>query len=746
MKKQIELLAPGGDIDAMKTAILAGADAIYCGLDKFNARNRATNISKDDLLGIIRLAHQHKCKVFLTLNILILDNELAAVFKLLNSLVNTKIDGVIVQDFGMFYILSTYYPRLNIHASTQLTTHNEGQIKFLSQLTAERVNFSRELNSIEIKNLTEFAHANNVLTEVFVHGSYCISFSGICYMSSVHGGNSGNRGRCSQPCRAKYMQTSEGKEYPLNLKDNSAYSDLEKLYEAGVDSLKIEGRIKEYEYVYTVVKSWREQIDRLYAGESQHHDKTEFYKVFNRDFSNGFLKGEIGKEMFIDYPMSYSAQYYEMQNDPASILDGTNKQGDLYAEKEELRKEIKKQVKPFNSSKTPLSITVSGGQGLLMHISVDSPDKSFDVYSSLALMSEGVEEINENLIESRLRAIDDTEFFINELNIKLDSSLYLPYKELTSIKKKILYHLIGEKEFLSPINIPGLKKKVNQGSRANLSILLSEQSDVLIGKQAQVDVYFQLPDNLSASVDKLLVLFNENTHLIPWFPSVLIGDDYQSAIRFLKELKPNRIVSNNTGVAFEACRLGIEWIAGPYLNITNSYSLLCLKEKFKCSGSFLSNELNKQQILSVKRPEDFDLYYSIYHPVILMTSRQCLFQTVSGCTKNSMDHTCIEQCDKFDSITNTKNEQFNIVKIKGHYTALYDSVNLLNLDIVKDMPQLFKSFLIDLRDIKSDTSVVLDKPAIIDLFKKHVVGDMDCSVELKQKIHPTRNKQYKIGL
>ena len=130
MKSKIELLAPGGDIDSIKAAIVAGADAVYCGLDRFNARNRAENITLNDLAGIIRLAHQHHCEVFLTLNIIIVENELPALITLLNRVVNTRIDGIIVQDFGVCYLLSKYYPSLSIHASTQLTTHNAGQIKF----------------------------------------------------------------------------------------------------------------------------------------------------------------------------------------------------------------------------------------------------------------------------------------------------------------------------------------------------------------------------------------------------------------------------------------------------------------------------------------------------------------------------------------------------------------------------------------------------------------------------------------
>jgi len=308
VKRDLELLAPGGDIDSIKAAIIAGADAIYCGLDRFNARNRAANISFDELQGVIRLAHINSCKVFLTLNIIIIENEFPDLIKLLNRLSGTAIDGIIVQDIGLLWLLSEHFKNLGIHASTQLTTHNEGQIKFLSRLGVKRVNLSRELSLKEIKTLNTLASEKNILTEVFVHGSYCISFSGICYISSVSGGNSGNRGRCSQPCRDSYLTTPAGLNYPLNLKDNSAYSELKELYDSGVSSLKIEGRIKKFDYVYTVVKVWKEHIRNFLNNKTDSGD-SELYKVFNRDFSNSYMKGMIGKDMFIDNPRDHTIQH-----------------------------------------------------------------------------------------------------------------------------------------------------------------------------------------------------------------------------------------------------------------------------------------------------------------------------------------------------------------------------------------------------------------------------------------------------
>ena len=294
-KRKIAFLAPGGDIDSIKATIIAGADAVYCGLNQFNARNRATNINFEDLNGILNLAHKNHCKVFLTLNIIIVGSEIPFLIRLLNKLINTSIDGIIVQDLGLFYLLSKYFKGLEIHASTHLNTHNKGQIKFLRKLNATQVNLSRELNINEIKALTLIGHENNILTEVFVHGSYCISFSGICYMSSVHGGNSGNRGRCSQPCSDRYLTTLEDKNFPLNLKDNSAYFDLRQIYHAGVASLKIEGRVKKSDYVYTVVNCWKKQIQSFYNQNRLNNDNSDLYKVFNRDFSNSYLKGDINR-------------------------------------------------------------------------------------------------------------------------------------------------------------------------------------------------------------------------------------------------------------------------------------------------------------------------------------------------------------------------------------------------------------------------------------------------------------------
>jgi len=747
MRRSIELLAPGGDIDSIKAAIAAGADAVYCGLDKFNARNRATNISFDDLNGILRLAHHHNCQVFLTLNILITESEIPALVNLLNKVVNTGIDGIIVQDLGMFYLLAKYFKSLQIHASTQLTTHNEGQVRFLDKHTATRLNLSRELNLHEIKALSLVAHQNNMLTEVFVHGSNCISFSGICYMSSLHGGNSGNRGRCSQPCRDQYLPTAEGKNFPLNLKDNSAFKDLKELSDAGVDSIKIEGRIKKFHYVYTVVDAWRKQLKSFYGEDNLIIDNSALRKVFNRDFTNGYLKSEISKEMFIDNPRDNSAIYLSEINGAGSEATLEKAKGDVYDERTGIITGVEKLISQLSIAKEPLRISLSGKSDSPLKVSVTSSDISFDVLSEVNLANTGTEALNREMILKRLKVINETEYYIGQLDLsELQPDVYLPFKELTAVKKRLLFILYGSREYIEPVAVPVLKKPENTNLKPTLTVLISSVDDLCLCEETQATIYFQLPDSFKNNISDFAELFTKNEDLIPWFPSVIIGDDYTAAVKFLELAQPKRIVTNNTGIAFEAFNTGISWIAGPYLNTINSFGLLCLKENFNCSGAFISNEISKMQMHGIKKPDDFELFYSIYHPVVLMTSRQCLFHQVTGCYKDSMDESCISDCSRTASITNLKNTAFVIEKAKGNYNTIYNESNYLNTDIVSDMPGFFSGYLVDLRDVKTGTKTVMDKAGITSLFENLLNGIPDAKEDLKRAICPTTGGQYTKGI
>ena len=764
MKKEIELLAPGGDVDAIKAAIIAGANAVYCGLDKFNARSQAKNIRLDDLNGILRLAHKNNCEVFLTLNIIIVEREIPSLIGLFNKLVNTSLDGIIIQDLGVFYLLNTYYPSLNIHASTQMTTHNEGQIKFLKKLKATRVNLSRELTLPEISSLTAAAHKQNVLTEVFVHGSNCISFSGLCYMSSVTGGNSGNRGQCSQPCRDEYLTTAEGKNFPLNIKDNSAFSDISTLADAGVDSVKIEGRIKKYHYVYTVVETWRKQLDNFYTQKKLSGDNNNLRKVFNRDFSNSFLKGNVSRDIFIDSPRDNSAIHRAEVNfrtnvnfDPKVNFEITEEnlsaaKNELYDIKTEIISNVDEEIEKLNVDKEPLIISLYGVEGEPLKLSIKTPEKHFDVFSESNLIKVDTNKeksgcIDEELLRKRFKALNDTEYYVDKIDLAAFSKeLLIPYRELTLLRNKIFFALNGSREYFSHIELPELEEPGNENINANLSLLISSEDDLHLCDKKSTDVYFQIPNHFGKKLSYYVDLFKNNEKLIPWFPAVLIGENYIAAVELLNQVKPKFIVTNNTGIAYAAYEEGVSWIAGPYMNLVNSFSLLCLKENFNCEGAFISNEISQSQIKKITKPDNFKLIYSISHPIVLMTTIACMFHQVSGCNKNIVDDKCIQRCKNSASITNLKDISYFIDKERGGYHTVYNEENFLNTDIISDVPDVFSSFFVDLRDVKTGTEVDVDKSELVDLFEQYVEGDSESKITIKQNIHPSTNTQYRRGI
>ncbi|QFU21896.1 U32 family peptidase [Shewanella eurypsychrophilus] len=762
MSRKIELLAPGGDVEAIKAAIVAGANAVYCGLDTFNARNRAANLSFDDLCGILRLAHQYECEVFLTLNVVILEQELPALFKLLNQLVNTSLDGIIVQDLGLFNLVKKHFPTLDIHASTQLTTHNEGQIHFLNRVGASRVNLSRELNLPEIKSLTALAHEYDILTEVFVHGSLCIAFSGQCYSSSVSVGNSGNRGRCSQACRDEYEETAAGNKYPLNLKDNSAYFDLPDLVDAQVDSLKIEGRIKGAHYVYTVVDSWRKQINQFVDTGKLLEDDTNLYKVFNRDFTNSFLKGNLTKDMFIDNPRDNSVNHAVEQKNAISVVQIQEVKQTLRADKNQLGASLEDKIQYLHIDKMQLTLSFTGqlDQAFAIVARVETVSnqveqanqfQTFTVQSESLMRTTDKSPMDTEALEKRFRSFNNADYDIQDYDFSgLTSGLSIPFKELTALKNKLAFLLNNSVDVIAPVELPKLEQhaKVNGkvDDKPSLSLLISDEQDAYLGDITDADIYFKLPESFKKNCDKYIEILNRNPRFIPWFPAVLIGKDYIEAVRILEVVKPARIVSNNTGVAYKAFEMGIEWIAGPLLNTTNSYALRTLQEDLNCSGAFISNEINRMQMRNIKRPAGFKLLYSIYHPILMMTSRQCFFQQTVGCNKPSIEDGCMLKCEKATTITNVKGISFAVDKQKGGYPSIYNDEQFLNLDVINDYSNLFDEFFIDLTDIGSGSKAKLDKTQLIAHFENLLEGSEAAKNQLDTMVTVSTHAQYKQGL
>ncbi|NLL06739.1 MAG: U32 family peptidase [Clostridiaceae bacterium] len=310
---KIELLAPAGDWEAFLAAVENGANAVYLGGRLFNARQFASNFDMDRLKEAIHYAHARGVSLYLTMNTLMSDEELLGGVQFLREVYLAGIDGVIVQDLGFARVVKSLFPDLPIHASTQMTIYNLEGVRLLQEMGFERVVLARELSLEEIKNITA---RTNTEIEVFIHGALCISYSGQCLMSSIIGGRSGNRGKCAQPCRlpfelvesgsGKAVSTNKGA-YIMSPKDLCSVQILNKLLEAGVKSLKIEGRMKGPEYVATVTKTYRKYLDINLAKDAsitlgkynvEDKDMKELTQVFNRGgFSKGYLEGKTGSTM-----------------------------------------------------------------------------------------------------------------------------------------------------------------------------------------------------------------------------------------------------------------------------------------------------------------------------------------------------------------------------------------------------------------------------------------------------------------
>lgn len=292
--KKPELLAPAGNMESLKAAIEAGADAIYLGGYMFGARSFAGNFSNEEIKEAVIYAHLYGVKIYVTVNTLIYEDEVETLINYVDFLYQSDVDAVIIQDLGMLDLIRQTFPLLEVHASTQMHLHNFEGVKFVEELGVKRAVLARET---DIDLIKEIKKNTNIEIEIFVHGALCISYSGQCLISSLIGGRSGNRGACAGSCRQKYDLISDGKkinkeEYLLSTKDLNTLEYLGKLIDIGVESFKIEGRMKRPEYVYTVVKLYRKAIDQYCQNkkiEIKEEEIIELKKIFNREFTKGFL-------------------------------------------------------------------------------------------------------------------------------------------------------------------------------------------------------------------------------------------------------------------------------------------------------------------------------------------------------------------------------------------------------------------------------------------------------------------------
>lgn len=305
--KKVELLAPAGNMENLKYAVMAGCDAVYLGLKKFGARAFSSNFSDSEFIEAVNYCHLYGVKVYVTLNTIIYDYEVEDFLKTVDFIHKNNVDAVLIQDLGMLDLVRKTYPNLEVHASTQMHIHNLDGVKVLEKLGIKRAVLARETSIDTIKYIKE---NSNIELEVFVHGALCVSYSGECLMSKFIGGRSGNRGECAGACRLSYDVVDcnnnilNKNKYPISTKDLNTIYYIDKLIESGVASLKIEGRMKSKEYVYMVVKLYRDTIDNYYKTGKvivNEDDLLKLKKIFNREYTKGFLFNINNNELINSY-------------------------------------------------------------------------------------------------------------------------------------------------------------------------------------------------------------------------------------------------------------------------------------------------------------------------------------------------------------------------------------------------------------------------------------------------------------
>lgn len=414
MNRDVEILAPAGSMECLRAAVAAGADAIYLGGTKFGARAYAQNLSEEDLVQAIEYVHIHGRKIYMTVNTLLKDRELNELYAYLLPYYKAGLDGVIVQDIGAVKFIGEYFPEMPVHASTQMTITNTLGADFLKRYGITRVVPARELSLKEIRDMKK---QTGLEMECFVHGALCYCYSGQCLLSSMIGGRSGNRGQCAQPCRLPYQTEGKKPADLMSLKDLCTIDILPELIDAGIDSFKIEGRMKQPEYVYTVVKMYRKYADQYLKlqkegkGKSSYHvseaDKRELLATYQR---RGYCEG-----------------YYYQHNGKDMVSLKRPKNGRDGSAEEKPWQDIKVQEK-INGI---LTLSVGNRAKLI----VSCGDVTVECIGQ-EVQAAQKQPLDPARIEKQMRKTGNTEFKFDNLEILIEGNVFLPMQALNELRRE----------------------------------------------------------------------------------------------------------------------------------------------------------------------------------------------------------------------------------------------------------------------------------------------------------------------
>ena len=646
--KDFELLAPAGSLEILKGVIESGADAVYVGGSMFGARAYANNFTEEELLEAIDFAHLRGVKVYLTVNTLIKNSEFSKLYDYLLVYYKRGLDAVIVQDIGVVKAIHEYFPSMEIHTSTQMTVTGADGVRFLSQFGVTRVVMAREVSLAEMKRIHE---ETGMELEAFVHGALCYSYSGQCLFSSILGGRSGNRGRCAQPCRLPYTVEGKKDEYILSLKDMCGIKALDKLHDAGVYSLKIEGRMKQLEYACGVVKYYRSYIDSKKPVSDADYDRIK--ALGNRcGFTDRYYFDHNGSDMVT----------YVKPNFVSNAAEPSPEKRKLSIEGELVLREGE-----------PGSLTVKRG---------DVTYKASIEPVSAALKAP----LDKKAAIDRINKTGDTDFEFSHIKAQIGENVFVPNGALNKLRRDAISGLCdkllkkyyrNDARYADMSRLTALPEHVVKSDAAHdeaindyttiCSCMTRAQLDTLIGYEC-FDVFyldFDMYDRntlIQQFADDVKSLTKRNKKVYLMLPTIFRADSSDYFVSIAKELdKVNFegfVVKNYEELYLtENLFTGKKVILDHNMYTFNDVSKSAFFEH-GVSGDTVPLELNSREIMHRNNIGSQMIVYG-YYP--LMTTANCVHKNTKGCDKKQKLIYLKDRYNKSFAVCNNCKECYNTI-------------------------------------------------------------------------------------
>lgn len=646
--KDFELLAPAGNLEILKGVIESGADAVYVGGSMFGARAYANNFTEEELLEAIDFAHLRGVKVYLTVNTLIKNSEFSKLYDYLLVYYKRGLDAVIVQDLGVVKAIHEYFPSMEIHTSTQMTVTGADGVRFLSQFGVTRVVMAREVSLAEMKRIHE---ETGMELEAFVHGALCYSYSGQCLFSSILGGRSGNRGRCAQPCRLPYTVEGKKDEYILSLKDMCGIKALDKLHDAGVYSLKIEGRMKQLEYACGVVKYYRSYIDSKKPVSDADYDRIK--ALGNRcGFTDRYYFDHNGSDMVT----------YVKPNFVSNAAEPSPEKRKLSIEGELVLREGE-----------PGSLTVKRG---------DVTYKASIEPVSAALKAP----LDKKAAIDRINKTGDTDFEFSHIKAQIGENVFVPNGALNKLRRDAISGLCdkllkkyyrNDARYADMSRLTALPEHVVKSDAAHdeaindyttiCSCMTRAQLDTLIGYDC-FDVFyldFDMYDRntlIQQFADDVKSLTKRNKKVYLMLPTIFRADSSDYFVSIAKELdKVNFegfVVKNYEELYLtENLFTGKKVILDHNMYTFNDVSKSAFFEH-GVSGDTVPLELNSREIMHRNNIGSQMIVYG-YYP--LMTTANCVHKNTKGCDKKQKLIYLKDRYNKSFAVCNNCKECYNTI-------------------------------------------------------------------------------------